>query len=89
MQQLEELKTLWSIWEFNAAKFPDKDAIVFWRAGESPIRYTYKELLEKANRYSVALKKKGIATELLTEAILPCILTGKILVCCVMPQISG
>ena len=60
MQQLGELKTLWGIWEFNAAKFPDKEAIVFWRAGESPIRYTYKKLLEKANRYSIALRKKGI-----------------------------
>lgn len=60
MQQTKELNTLWDVWEFNATKFPDKDAIVFWSAGETPLRYTYKKLLEKANKYSIALKKKGI-----------------------------
>ena len=60
MQQIKEFSTLWEIWEFNAATFPDKDAIVFWRAGEIPIRLPYKKLLEKANGYSRALKRNGI-----------------------------
>lgn len=60
MQQLKEFSTLWDIWESNATAFPDKDAIVFWRAGEIPIRLTYKNLLEKANGYSRALKRNGI-----------------------------
>ena len=60
MQQLREFSTLWDIWESNATAFPDKDAIVFWRAGEIPIRLTYKNLLEKANGYSRALRRNGI-----------------------------
>jgi fatty-acyl-CoA synthase len=60
LHQLDKLNTLWNIWEFNAKKLPDKEAVVFWNAGETPIRFTYKVLLEKANKYSIALKKKGI-----------------------------
>jgi fatty-acyl-CoA synthase len=60
LQQIKEFSTLWDIWEFNAARFPDKDAIIFWRAGEIPIRLPYKKLLEKANGYSRALKRNGI-----------------------------
>ena len=60
MQKLNGLNVLWHIWEFNAGKLPNKDAIVFWKAGETPIRITYKMLLEKANKYSLALKKQGV-----------------------------
>jgi len=60
LQKINELNVLWHIWEFNAGEFPNKDAIVFWKAGETPIRITYKTLLEKANKYSIALKKQGV-----------------------------
>ncbi|MCE1188375.1 MAG: AMP-binding protein [Ignavibacteria bacterium] len=55
-----KFRTVWERWQFNAENTPDKDAIIHWYAGEEPFRWSYKELLETANRFSVQLKKIGI-----------------------------
>ncbi len=55
-----KFSTVWSRWESNAINSPDKDAIVFWRAGEEPFRWNFKELIETANKFSVQLKLNGI-----------------------------
>ena len=48
--------TVWSRWEHNAKTSPERDAIVFWRAGEEPLRWSFKDLFETANKFSVQLK---------------------------------
>ncbi len=58
--KLDESKTLWERWQSIADKTPDKEAIVHWSAGEEPFRWTYGELVETANKFSLALKKNGI-----------------------------
>ncbi len=52
--------TVWSRWEHNAKTSPERDAIVFWRAGEEPLRWSFKDLFETANKFSVQLKLQGI-----------------------------
>jgi fatty-acyl-CoA synthase len=58
--QFEESKTLWQQWQKNAYKFPDREAIVHWVAGEEPVRWTFKNLIETAKRISVLITKAGI-----------------------------
>ena len=53
-------KTLWKRWQANAEKNPDREAIVHWVAGEEPIRWTYKSLIDTAKKYSVKAKEAGI-----------------------------
>ncbi|MHB9041326.1 MAG: hypothetical protein ACYC4T_11795, partial [Melioribacteraceae bacterium] len=43
-------KTLWKRWQANAEKNPDREAIVHWVAGEEPIRWSYKNLIETAKK---------------------------------------
>lgn len=57
---IEEAPTLWKRWKLNSEKYPDKDAIVHWIAGEEPYRWTYKNLIAKAEKYSAKLKEIGI-----------------------------
>ena len=33
---IDEANILWKRWSLNAEKFPDRDAIVHWVAGEEP-----------------------------------------------------
>lgn len=57
---IDEANTLWKRWELNAKKYPDKEAIVHWVAGEEPYRWTYKNLIETAKKFSIKLKEIGI-----------------------------
>lgn len=58
--KIDDSKTLWQRWEKNAERNPDKEAIVHWLAGEEPIRWTYKNLIETAKIFSVRVKEAGI-----------------------------
>jgi len=57
---LKHYNNVWQRWEDNSRRFPNKDAIVHWRAGEEPFRWSFKDLLETANKFSILLKKQGI-----------------------------
>jgi len=57
---LKKYQNLWERWEDNSRRFPHKDAIVHWKIGEEPFRWSFKDLLETANKFSVLLQKKGI-----------------------------
>jgi acyl-CoA synthetase (AMP-forming)/AMP-acid ligase II len=52
--------TLWKRWEENAHKYPDKEALVHWVAGEEPYRWTFSKILNMANRFSELLVSRGI-----------------------------
>jgi len=58
--QMDDSKTLWQRWQRNAQRNPDREAIVHWVAGEEPTRWTYKNLIETAKKYSVKIKEAGI-----------------------------
>jgi fatty-acyl-CoA synthase len=52
--------TIWHRWCENAHKSPDSVAIVHWRAGETPQRWTWGELMQRAELYAAALTSSGI-----------------------------
>lgn len=52
---------MWHRWCENADKSPDSVAIVHWRAGETPKRWNWGELIRTAECYSAALTNGGIA----------------------------
>ena len=56
----KDSKTLWERWDSLAQTQPDKTAIVHWRAEGVSFRWSYKHLLEMANRYSERLKQLGV-----------------------------
>ncbi len=47
-------------WYYYADTYPDREAIVHWIAGEEPYRWTYKELINCAEKFAVILKEHGI-----------------------------
>ncbi|MCL4548988.1 MAG: AMP-binding protein [Bacteroidetes bacterium] len=53
-------KTLWERWQNNAKRNPDRDAIVHWVAGEEPFRWSYKNLIETAKKFSVRIAEAGV-----------------------------
>jgi fatty-acyl-CoA synthase len=55
-----ETKTMWQRWNLNAESIPDKVAIVHWVAGEDPIRWTFKALVESAKKFSAHINSAGI-----------------------------
>lgn len=57
---IEEANTLWKRWALNAEKFPDREAVVHWVAGEEPHRWTYKTLIETAKKFSIKIHSLGI-----------------------------
>lgn len=57
---IEEANTLWKRWKLNSEKYPDREAIVHWVAGQEPYRWTYKNLIDTAKKFSQQLKKIGI-----------------------------
>lgn len=57
---IEEANTLWKRWSLNAKKYPNRDAIIHWRANDEPIRWTFSSLIDKAKKFSVHIKKHGI-----------------------------
>lgn len=50
----------WDLWVENAEKYPDKEAIVHWVAGEEPFRWTFSSILKAAESFAVGLKKRGV-----------------------------
>ena len=57
---MKKYQNLWERWEDNSRRFPHKDAIVHWKLGEEPFRWSFSELLKTANKFSVLLAKQGI-----------------------------
>lgn len=51
---------VWDRWCRNAEKYPEKDAIIHWIAGEEPIRWTFSSLILSAENFSFLLNKNGI-----------------------------
>lgn len=52
--------TAWKTWSGIAEQHPDREAIIHWVTGEEPVRWTYKELVKTANKFSLLLKKRGV-----------------------------
>jgi acyl-CoA synthetase (AMP-forming)/AMP-acid ligase II len=52
--------TAWSVWSGIAQKYPDREAIIHRVTGDGPVRWTYKNLLYAANKFSLLLKTKGV-----------------------------
>jgi acyl-CoA synthetase (AMP-forming)/AMP-acid ligase II len=53
-------KTLWERWQYFAQTIPEQEAIIHWRAADEPFRWTYAELIETANKFSIYLKNIGV-----------------------------
>lgn len=51
---------VWNKWCRNADEYPNIDAIIHWVAGEEPFRWTFSELIESAELFSLLLHKAGI-----------------------------
>jgi len=58
--KIDEANTLWKRWSLNAERNPDREAIVHWVAGEEPFRWTYKNLIETAKKFSIKIRELGI-----------------------------
>ena len=50
----------WERWVANAEKYPDKEVIVHWVAGEEPFRWTFSSIIKAAESFAVGLKKRGV-----------------------------
>ena len=57
---LDDSKTLWQRWQNNAKRKPNREAVVHWVAGEEPYRWTYKNLIETAKKFSIRIAEAGI-----------------------------
>ncbi|MFC2083932.1 AMP-binding protein [Bacteroidota bacterium] len=55
-----KFNSVWNRLQFNAEKNPDRIAIVHWIGGQEPVKWTYGKLMETANKFSNALKFRGI-----------------------------
>ncbi len=58
--KIDEAPTLWKRWKLNSERNPDRDAIVHWVAGQEPFRWTYKNLIHSAKKFSVKVRELGI-----------------------------
>jgi fatty-acyl-CoA synthase len=56
----KSIGSMWQRWCDNASNWPDSVAIIHCRAGESPTRWTWGELIRTAKLYSAALTNNGI-----------------------------
>jgi acyl-CoA synthetase (AMP-forming)/AMP-acid ligase II len=56
----DSIGTAWHRWCENARRSPDSTAIIHWKAGETPVRWTWGELIRAALSYSAALIDNGI-----------------------------
>ena len=43
---------VWYRWNKNAEKCPEKEAIIHWKAGYEPYRWTFSSLISKAEKFS-------------------------------------
>jgi fatty-acyl-CoA synthase len=55
-----DVGTIWHRWCENGDKSPKSVAIVHWRTGETPRRWTWGQLIGAAQLYSAALTSRGI-----------------------------
>lgn len=60
MSGTSSYKTVWEKWLKNAEKYPDNDAIIHWKAGEEPCRWTFSSLISTAQQFSFLLSQNGI-----------------------------
>src|SRR5579864_8349318 len=56
----QTVSTLWRKWCQNADESPNSEAIVHWKAGEAPYRWTRSALIRSAKAYSAVLAGGGI-----------------------------
>ncbi len=56
----ENSMTAWQTWSGIAEKDPAREAIIHWVTGEEPVRWTYSEIIQTADKFSRLLKKQGI-----------------------------
>jgi fatty-acyl-CoA synthase len=56
----EANETMHKRWLKNAELYPQKDAIIFWKTGEPPFRWTFSSLMEASEKYIVYLAAMGI-----------------------------
>jgi acyl-CoA synthetase (AMP-forming)/AMP-acid ligase II len=52
--------TLWERWERNAAAQPEADAVVVWRAGAEPTRWTWTAVMAAARGAAASLVEMGV-----------------------------
>ncbi|QOJ29152.1 MAG: AMP-binding protein [Ignavibacteriales bacterium] len=55
-----EARNIWDLWSKHGSETPEKDAIVVWKAGEEPFRWSFSSIISQAERYTLHLKKTGI-----------------------------
>jgi fatty-acyl-CoA synthase len=55
-----ENEVIWNRWYNNAARTPDRDAIIHWVAGEEPFRWTFSALIETAEGLAAMLVERDI-----------------------------
>lgn len=58
--KIEEANTLWKRWSLNAQRYPNREAVVHWVAGEEPFRWNYKSLIDTAKKFSVKIRQLNI-----------------------------
>jgi acyl-CoA synthetase (AMP-forming)/AMP-acid ligase II len=59
-QLITENKIVWNRWYRNAEKYPNKEAIIHFVAGEEPYRWTFSSIISAAQKFSFLLNKNGI-----------------------------
>lgn len=52
--------TLWQRWLTNAERSPDREAVIFWVAGEEPYRWRWAALVDRACQFAAALAARGV-----------------------------
>jgi fatty-acyl-CoA synthase len=52
--------TVWRRWTENAAEFPEADAIIHWKAGEDPFRWSFSALITAAENLASGLVERDV-----------------------------
>lgn len=60
MNKMINENTLFNFWYSCIKKYPEKEAIIWWKNGEEPYRWTYLELFSLAEKFAVEMRNKGI-----------------------------
>ncbi|MGE5500155.1 MAG: AMP-binding protein [Syntrophothermus sp.] len=60
VKPITDYNSLWQKWVQNAKDTPDKDAVVHWRGGEEPLRWSFNSLISQATRFASFLKKMNV-----------------------------
>ncbi len=53
-------KIEWEHWCENAKRYPNRDAVVHWVAGEEPFRWSFSNIVKSAESFAVGLRRKGV-----------------------------